>query len=181
MTAGQARSTGHQPAVDVRELSRATDATLVASRALVAIAARSMAELDDVTIAQYRALVVLGSEGPQTAGELAGALRVHPSTLTRMVDRLVKKGLADRVADSEDRRTVRVTLTKDGNDLLDEVMASRRRELAVVLRRIPANQHRMLIDVFEQFAEAAGELAEGVGLFVDAAVATAEPINSADR
>jgi DNA-binding MarR family transcriptional regulator len=181
MNAAQGRPTGQQPAVDVRELSRATDATLVASRALVAIAARSMAELEDVTLAQYRALVVLASVGPQTAGELAAALRVHPSTLTRMVDRLVKKGLVDRVADQDDRRTVRVTLAREGRDLLDEVMASRRRELAVVLRRIPADQHRMLIDVFEQFAEAAGELAEGAGLLVDAAVVPADPATPADR
>ena len=37
----------------------ATEALLLASRALVGVAARSLAGIDDVTLSQYRALVVL--------------------------------------------------------------------------------------------------------------------------
>ena len=43
-----------------------TDALLTASRALVAVAARSLAAVDDdVTLPQYRALVVLASQRTQ--------------------------------------------------------------------------------------------------------------------
>ncbi|HYV60725.1 MAG TPA: MarR family transcriptional regulator, partial [Acidimicrobiia bacterium] len=64
-----------------------TDAVLDASRALVAVAARSLAGVaDDVTLPQYRALVVLATEGAQSLGELAAALGVHTSTATRMCD-----------------------------------------------------------------------------------------------
>ena len=42
------------------------DTVLAASRALVAVAARSLAAAgDDVTLPQYRALVVLAARGPQ--------------------------------------------------------------------------------------------------------------------
>ena len=45
-----------------------TDALLTASRALVAVAARSLAAVDDdVTLPQYRALVVLAVAGPSTS------------------------------------------------------------------------------------------------------------------
>ena len=42
------------------------DTVLAASRALVAVAARSLAAAgDEVTLPQYRALVVLAARGPQ--------------------------------------------------------------------------------------------------------------------
>ena len=48
---------------------------LRASRVLVAIAARSLAEAgEDVTLTQYRSLVVLASRGPQRVAELAEVL-----------------------------------------------------------------------------------------------------------
>ena len=48
------------------------DAVLGASRALVAVAARSLADLaEDVTLAQYRALVELAARGPQRPADLA--------------------------------------------------------------------------------------------------------------
>src|SRR4051794_17698243 len=83
----------------VQELSRTThgldavtDAVLLASRVLVAVAARSLAEVtDDVTLPQFRALVVLASQGPQLIGSLAEQLDVNPSTASRLSERLVRK------------------------------------------------------------------------------------------
>ena len=70
------------------------DALLSASRVMVALAARSLADLDaDVTLPQYRALVVLASRGPQRVVDISTELGVNPSTGTRMCDRLVRKGL----------------------------------------------------------------------------------------
>ena len=70
------------------------DAVLGASRALVAVAARSLATVaDDVTLAQYRVLIELAARGPQRLADLASALAVERSTATRMCDRLVRKRL----------------------------------------------------------------------------------------
>ena len=74
------------------------DTVLAASRALVAVAARSLAAPGMGTLPQYRALVVLAARGPQGTAELAAALAVNPSTATRMCDRLVRKGLVRRPA-----------------------------------------------------------------------------------
>ncbi|MFZ0376596.1 MAG: hypothetical protein WAL38_02105, partial [Solirubrobacteraceae bacterium] len=52
-------------------------AVLGASRALVAVAARSLANVaEDVTLAQYRVLIELAARGPQRPADLATALRV---------------------------------------------------------------------------------------------------------
>ena len=69
------------------------DAFAIASRALVAIAARSLAGLSgvEITLPQYRALIILSTQGPQPLMDLAGRLNVNASTASRMVDRLAKE------------------------------------------------------------------------------------------
>jgi DNA-binding MarR family transcriptional regulator len=135
------------------------DTVLAASRALVAVAARSLAAVgDDVTLPQYRALVMLAAGGPQGTAELATALDVNPSTVTRMCDRLVRKDLVRRSRQSANRRSVRIALTAAGRDLVDEVSRRRRAELARLLSALPPEQHEPVIAAFRAFAAAAGEL-----------------------
>jgi DNA-binding MarR family transcriptional regulator len=137
------------------------DSVLAASRALVAVAARSLAAAgDEVTLPQYRALVVLAARGPQGTAELAAALAVNPSTATRMCDRLVRKGLVRRHRQAGDRRAVRIALTAAGRDLVAAVSARRREELARLLEALPAAEHEPVIAAFRAFAAAAGELPE---------------------
>jgi DNA-binding MarR family transcriptional regulator len=134
------------------------DALLSASRALVGLAARSLAGLDaDVTLPQYRTLVVLAARGPQRAAEVAVELGVTPSTATRMCDRLVRKGLIRRTRTPSDRRGVRVILTPSGRALVDEVTRRRREELNRVVAAIPARGHTALVRALSTFTEATGE------------------------
>ena len=91
------------------------DAVLTASRVLVAIAARSLADAgEQVTLTQYRSLVILASRGPQSMAALAEAVAVTPPTASRLCERLVRKGLVRRRADRRDRRQVRIALTEAG-------------------------------------------------------------------
>ncbi|MHB2001377.1 MAG: MarR family winged helix-turn-helix transcriptional regulator [Solirubrobacteraceae bacterium] len=137
------------------------DAAITASRALVGLAARSLAEADEeVTLPQYRMLVVLGTRGPRPASLLAAALGVAAPTATRMCDRLVRKGLITRRGNERDRRQVLLGLTPRGQELLDRVTSSRRAEITALLREIPRERHASLVEGFRLFAEAAGELAE---------------------
>src|SRR3990170_3738348 len=67
-----------------------------------------------LTMTQLRALFVLRAEHGASAGTLAERLNVTPSTLTRIVDRLVRHGLVCREGDEDDRRLVRHCLTDTG-------------------------------------------------------------------
>jgi len=157
MTAGQASgsSTSHAPSQPV------VDAVVGASRALVAMAARSLgAAGDEVTLAQYRALVVLASRGPQRVVDLAGYLDVTASTATRMCDRLVRKGLVHRQRLSSDRRTVRVSISAAGRDLVAAVTQRRRRDVQAIVARMSAREREQLVATLRMFADAAGEVPE---------------------
>ncbi|HEY2428969.1 MAG TPA: MarR family transcriptional regulator [Acidimicrobiales bacterium] len=137
-----------------------TDAVLTASRVLVAVAARSLADMGDVTLPQYRALVVLSSRGPQPVGALAEALAVNPSTATRLAERLVRHGLIRKDPSASDRREVVVSLTAEGRGLIAGVTARRRHEIARILRRVPLEQQARLVEALRMFADAAGEAPE---------------------
>jgi DNA-binding MarR family transcriptional regulator len=137
------------------------DAVLGASRALVAVAARSLANVaEDVTLPQYRFLVELASRGPQRLADLATALGVDRSTATRMCDRLVRKRLVTRRRAQEDRRAVRVSLTRAGADLVAEVSRRRRAEIATIVERMPASHRDRVVRALRAFADAAGEVPE---------------------
>jgi DNA-binding MarR family transcriptional regulator len=142
------------------ETPNVIDAVLLASRALVGVAARSLADVEDrVTLAQFRALVVLAS-GDRNLGELAEALDVHPSSATRLCTRLESKGLLTREPATQSRREVVVRLTGAGRSLVDTVTRRRRREIARIVAKVPKREQRVLVHTLGVFAEAAGETPE---------------------
>ena len=68
----------------------------------------------DVTVGQMHCTRAIGRLGNPTMSELADSLRLHPSTVTTLVDALVERGLVERRDDADDRRVVRVALTEKG-------------------------------------------------------------------
>lgn len=136
------------------------EAVLTASRALVAVAARSIAAAGgDVTLPQYRALVLIAGRGPQRLLDLADALDVSQSTASRMCDRLVAKHLVRRSRLPSDRRTVRIALTAEGRALVDGVTRHRRGDLARILAEMTQEQQEAVVAALTAFAVAADERA----------------------
>jgi DNA-binding MarR family transcriptional regulator len=133
-------------------------AMLTASRVLVGISARSLADVDDtVTLAQFRTLVVVSAHGPTTLVRLAARLGVNASTAQRSVDRLVTGGLLHRRDNPEDRRELVIELTDEGIRLVAAVTAKRRAAIAEIVEAMPATRRRQLIAALEAFADAADE------------------------
>ena len=139
-------------------MDAAAEAALVASRALVGVAARSLAAIEGtITLVQYRALVLLASRGVLNVGGLAEALGIHASTATRLCDRLAEKGLIDRRTSAESRREVVIGLTSAGRALVRSVTERRRREIRKIVGRLDPPRRAELVAAFGAFADAAGE------------------------
>ena len=135
------------------------DAVLSASRALIAVATRSLgAAAEETTIAQYRALVVLTSRGPQRIVDLAAALDVAPSTAGRMCDRLARKGLIRRHRARADRRAVLVSVTAAGRLVVDQATARRRTLIEEILATLPEDAQKGVAEALRAFSDAAGEV-----------------------
>lgn len=93
-----------------------------------------------VPVEQLRVLKALqGSEG-RTMGELAALALVEPTTLTKIIDRMVTDGHVVRTPDTEDRRRVRIMPTATGRALLrrlDRIAASQEVRIA---RSVPSDK-----------------------------------------
>jgi DNA-binding MarR family transcriptional regulator len=96
-----------------------------------------MARRFGVTGPQRLALRVIGREPDVSAGRLAGILKVHPSTLTGILQRVERRGLLSRRVDSSDRRRVRLELTPSGRAVTASSGGSIEDLVARVLRRTP--------------------------------------------
>lgn len=67
--------------------------------------------------------------------EIADEIRVSPSTLSEMIDRLVEDGFVERKPDSEDRRVKRLCLTESGRDRAEYML----KQLTAILERMFIN------------------------------------------
>jgi DNA-binding MarR family transcriptional regulator len=134
------------------------DAVMFASRAFVALAARSLTPVENVvTLTQWRALVVISAQQRASLNEVAIGLGVHPSTATRICDRLVASGLLLRQDDPADRRYLVLSLTRKGQRLVDKVTAARRGEIKRILERLDGPHRHRLAVALQEFAVATGE------------------------
>ncbi len=94
--------------------------------------------------ARLSALSVLVFGGPMTLGQLAQAEQVKPPTMTRIVTGLERRGLAEREADAEDARRIRIRATGKGVRLLQQARERRIQDLAALLEDLSPEQLRQL-------------------------------------
>ena len=71
-----------------------------------------------LSFARYEALVLLSfsQRGSLPMRMMGERLQLHPTSITNIVDRLESDGLVRRVADPEDRRSIRAVITDIGRD-----------------------------------------------------------------
>jgi DNA-binding MarR family transcriptional regulator len=106
----------------------------------------------DLTAQQYNALRLLKAAHPQAVPTLALASRLvsRAPDITRLLDKLEKRGLVQRARPSDDRRSVRVAITAAGIELLDELAGEVRDCHNRQLGHLSTDQLRQLVDLLRQ-------------------------------
>lgn len=128
------------------------------TRVLTGVALRSLDVLDGaVTLPQFRMLAVLADLGPTRSVQVARALGLEASTITRLADRLVAAGYVTRGSEPGHRGVVTLELTETGRLLVTRVAAWRQEELAHILARLPAAQRDGVTATLRHLVAAAGE------------------------
>ena len=105
-------------------------------------------------ITDSKTISTLMQEGPMTAGEIAKRLGLTTGAITNVIDRLVRAGLARRVADPKDRRKVIVEVDLAGLEKLSHVYDSIGDAFRTLLAQYTVDQLHFLIDYFKQSIEA---------------------------
>lgn len=129
-----------------------------ATRVLAGVALRSLDVLGGtVTLPQFRMLAVLADLGRARSVQVARALGLEASTVTRVAGRLVAAGYVIRGSEPGHRSVVTLELTAAGRRLVCQVAAWREQELARILGQLqPAGRVRVTA-ALRQLVDAAGE------------------------
>lgn len=77
----------------------------------------------DLTPTQYNVLRILRGSHPETltCGDIGDRMVTPDPDVTRLLDRLEKRGLVERARDTIDRRVVRAGITEEGLTLLSQL------------------------------------------------------------
>lgn len=98
---------------------------------------QSLSQQHQVTGPQLACLLAVRDHGSLTTTKLAQAVFLSPSTVVGIVDRLIEKGLACRERGSQDRRQVLITLTEEGDILVNNAPSPLQETLTTGLRHLP--------------------------------------------
>lgn len=99
-------------------------------------------------------IVLSHQREPVMMSELCEASTLPFSTATRVIDWLVESGYAERFADPEDRRIVRVALTRTGRELYQAIDEFVRERVQQILRHFTDEERENLVTSLRKLVEA---------------------------
>ena len=106
-----------------------------------------------LTLEQYDTLLTLEIESGWRMGDLTKKILSDNSKMTRIVDYLEGKGLAERCPDPDDRRAQQVYLTERGAALRDEIRQVYQAALGKWLAAFSDEQKRQAQILLNQFRD----------------------------
>lgn len=116
-----------------------------------------------VSVTQSYALEALLRQGELTAKELAHELALEKSTVSRLVDGMVERGLVERVDHPADARSVLLRATPLGRRIRGDIRRHIVRENMAVLQGLTGAQRATFIETIRRFSEAARLRIRGQG------------------
>ena len=76
----------------------------------------------DLTYTQYVVMMYFWEEGSSNLKDLGRTLILDSSTLTPLINKLVKKGFLEKIKQTRDERYVMISLTEKGKELQDKAL-----------------------------------------------------------
>jgi len=108
---------------------------------------------DGVTPARLNILILLAEEGPLKMGDLAKRARMAPRSMTTLVDRLEREGLAMRRPHPTDRRATMIELTDAGRKAVDGKAAPYWTANNLLFESLRPGEPEMLLSVYERWLD----------------------------
>lgn len=95
---------------------------------------------------------MLKTQGRCNISQLADHLGVKPSAVTFMMDRLEQNKLIIREHDQKDRRVVNIRLTKQGENMLETILESRKAIITKYLSYLTEDELSFMAETAEKLA-----------------------------
>ena len=114
-----------------------------------------------LTLSQYGLLELLVDRQSARVQELAAHAGITPSTATRILDALQRRGVVDRTRSDEDRRAVAVSLTEAGRQVVHAEQEWLRGRQRTFYAALPGAEQELAPDLLFRLAALIDELAAG--------------------
>lgn len=138
----------------------ADDVLLEAVRLAMGVSVRAADEIGDVSPVQLRALTVLRETAGANLVQLALGMGVTVSTASRLVDRLVAAGLADRRPSPQTRREISLSLTRAGKATLTRYDRLRLAGLRDLCEHVPAEEREGILSALRLLVQSVPVVSE---------------------
>ena len=146
-----ARTNGHVLTNGSLRVSQ-TDAVHAALRTVV----RNLLSVDDsmmdLPLRQLKVCLTLYRQS-RSMSEISRELKLSPSAVTQVSDRLERRGLIERVFQDEDRRVRKLRLTRKGQQLVRSRERKQLRRIAAALDTLTANELGQVMTGLETLAQ----------------------------
>lgn len=116
---------------------------------------------DALTLSQFALLQALAGRPHARVRELADEAGITPSTATRILDVLERRGVVSRTRTKEDRRGVTISLTPAGRRTLESQNDWLRGRQRAFFAALPAAERELAPDLLLRLAALIDELAAG--------------------
>lgn len=105
---------------------------------------------------QLWAIKTIAQEAPIMVSEIARCMYLHPATVVGILDRLEKQGLVLRVRSTDDRRVVKVELTRQGRALVKKAPEVAQGLLVSGLENLGAQKLKNISEGLDQMVDILG-------------------------
>jgi len=105
-------------------------------------------------MAQCNALVEIGRAKSISLVELAEAIGLGSSTISRTVNHLVNAEMVSREVDPSNRRYITISLTEDGQQIFDGIETGMNLYYKQILRKIPSEKQEEVLDSIQILLDA---------------------------
>ena len=148
----KAHATGHCGAYTAKNFNPVHNLGRLIARSRMAITEafdRELAEFD-ITAAQYVILMSLANREASCASGLCRGMSYDPGAMTRMLDRLERRGLVRRVPRPNDRRAADLALTEEGRAVCPKLREAAIRVLNRFTQGFSSEEVRALESLLER-------------------------------
>ncbi|MEF2967959.1 MarR family transcriptional regulator [Paenibacillus sp. M1] len=112
---------------------------------------------------QFHMLTIIAKKKCCNVRYLSERLEVKPSAITVMTDRLVQSGYVERRHDEQDRRSVLLSVTELGAEVLRKAEKRSRKVLESYLADLTPHEQEVLLNIIEKFAHRDTDISQSQG------------------
>lgn len=121
------------------------------------VAAETVKDTDKLTPKEMNAIVFVGKKEGCIMREISNFLNVADSTVTMLVDNLVKKKLVKRERSDEDRRIIKILLTDEGKAIYQDHLKAYQKLCRGMLLTLDEKEQDLYVDLMKKIASGAKE------------------------